>query len=58
MVECGMLLFQLKVFKQYERDRKPVDLLSDEDKFIMQVCGRLLADWDFHDHDFKSEGPV
>jgi len=27
----------VKAFKVYEKDKKPVDLLSDEDKFMMQV---------------------
>ncbi|WAQ94526.1 FMNL3-like protein [Mya arenaria] len=27
----------IKAFKMYERDRKPVDMLSDEDKFMLQL---------------------
>ena len=30
-------VLQVKAFKVYEKDKKPVDLLSDEDKFMMQV---------------------
>ncbi|XP_052770325.1 formin-like protein isoform X2 [Mya arenaria] len=28
---------EIKAFKMYERDRKPVDMLSDEDKFMLQL---------------------
>ena len=27
---------ELKLLRQYERDRKPVEALSDEDRFMMQ----------------------
>ncbi len=31
---------EVKEFKQYERDRKPLEILSDEDKFMYSVSTR------------------
>ena len=39
-VECLMRFLptegEVKVLRQYERDRKPLEALSDEDRFMMQ----------------------
>ncbi|XP_064815329.1 formin-like protein 2, partial [Oncorhynchus masou masou] len=39
-VECLMRFLptegEVKMLRQYERDRKPVDTLSDEDRFMLQ----------------------
>lgn len=29
---------EVKAYKLYEKDKKPIDLLSDEDKFMWQLC--------------------
>ncbi|XP_076094984.1 formin-like protein 3 isoform X3 [Mytilus galloprovincialis] len=29
---------EVKAFKQYEKDRKPLDMLTDEDRFLFQLC--------------------
>ncbi|KAG8178307.1 hypothetical protein JTE90_026278 [Oedothorax gibbosus] len=29
---------EMKAYKEYERNRKPVDALTDEDKFLFQLC--------------------
>lgn len=31
-------LLQMKAYKQYEKERRPLDRLSDEDRFMLQVC--------------------
>lgn len=30
-------IIQMKAYKEYERNRKPLDALTDEDKFLFQV---------------------
>ena len=32
-----VLCLQIKAFRLYERDRRPVEQLGDEDKFMLQV---------------------
>ena len=32
-----LLVLQHKLYREYEREKKPIDALSDEDKFVMQV---------------------
>ena len=32
------ILLQMKAYKQYEKERRPLDRLSDEDRFMLQVC--------------------
>jgi len=29
---------EVKAYKEYEKDRKPIDQLADEDRFMMSVC--------------------
>ena len=29
---------EVKAFKMYEKDRKPLDMLTDEDRFLFQLC--------------------
>lgn len=31
---------EVKAFKEYQREQKPIELLSDEDKFMMSVSTR------------------
>lgn len=31
----------MKAYREYERDRKPIDALTDEDKFLLQVINLL-----------------
>jgi len=33
---------EVKAYKEYERDRKPTSLLSEEDRFMICVCIILL----------------
>ena len=33
---------EVKAFKEYQRNQKPVEVLSDEDKFIMNVSANGL----------------
>ena len=33
---------EIKLYKEYERNKKPVEVLSDEDKFMINVRGQLL----------------
>jgi len=35
---------EVKAFKEYERDRKPLSLLSEEDRFMISVS-RLKNNW-------------
>lgn len=32
---------EVKVYKQYEKDKKPLDKLTDEDKLIYKVCSSI-----------------
>lgn len=32
----------MKAYKQYEKERRPLDRLSDEDRFMLQVCTKKL----------------
>ena len=33
-----LLSLQMKLYREYEREKKPVEKLSDEDKFVLMVC--------------------
>lgn len=37
ILQFHIIFFKVKAYKQYERDRRPVDQLCDEDKFMLQV---------------------
>lgn len=41
-VFMSKIQFQAKSYKMYEREKKPVDNLTDEDKFMMQVRFSLV----------------
>jgi formic-like protein len=34
---------EIKKYKEYDREKKPVDVLTDEDKFLLQVMNDMLT---------------
>lgn len=43
---------ELKAFKEYEKEKKPLDQLADEDRFMMNVC-RSVHDEHLCYHNFS-----